>query len=138
MVNLTDITLEGISSFCNDAPDAVVPDLSANMHHLQSVIIRKGVSPVRHNEEELAKKWLPPLLNNNPSLKILNLGGIPMTDDDLILCSRFKCLTKFTVARLDSTVMAVMSMWRGSSQHSLRSITFTGNEDDCGGVVATI
>jgi hypothetical protein len=117
--------------FRGDGSCNQVPDLFANMHKLERVSIScsdRG-EPLIFPE---AKSWPSSLFANNPHLREVILIGIPVTDDDLLLCSELVNLSKMQM-RCDQdagfTITGIRSLLRGASRSKIAYFSLTAGED---------
>jgi hypothetical protein len=116
MVNLTDLKLELQFGY---TPGAEFPDIFKDMHQLVSVSLQTDGEIA---EDCMIRKWVQPLLHNNPHLEKVKLNGIPVTDDDLTLCSKLSNLQHLLVTCGGFSISGVRAFMWGSSRNVIRKL----------------
>jgi hypothetical protein len=116
MMNLTELKLE-LRFGCKSG--AEFPDLLSAMHQLVSVSIQ--TIALKSGQKCLIQKWLLPLLQNNAGLQSLELRGIPLHNEDLVLCSQLN-LQHLHAYSERFTVTGVLTFLRGSSRNVIREL----------------
>jgi hypothetical protein len=111
-----------------DPPHHPVSDLFANMHLLKDVTIIIGRSFHKPDLFLPAATWASSLFTNNPGLRDLQLRGIPVTDNDLTVCSRLTNLHKVNLGKDKDhgfTVTGILSLLRGGSCNIIANLSLT-------------
>jgi hypothetical protein len=128
MENMTSLFLQ---IKCNPPQDPV-PDLFANMHRLKKVSISIGPSSDEPGRFLPAQGWASSLFTKNHNLSDLFLRGIPVTDEDLVLCSRLRNLTKVNLGNNEDhgfTVTGIIALLRGASRTRIAEFFFTMDQN---------
>jgi hypothetical protein len=109
-----------------------VPDLFANLHNLDNVTVHVCL-PFDHPARVFpAATWASSLFTNNRNLRAVELRGIQVTDEDLVLCSKLKKLSKVNLG-IDKnhgfTVSGIMALLRGASRSQISKVSLTSDQN---------
>jgi hypothetical protein len=150
MINLTHVNLVFSQGSTGDYCKDRVVDPFMNMHHLQEVCIRFDGRYVTRDPSEvpkqytiwptmityihgffpLAKTWSSSLFIGNPDLRSVTLHGIPVSDEDLSLCSRLTHLKKLSLGYnliQGFTIAGIRTLLRGAPRHTITEFTLIGD-----------
>jgi hypothetical protein len=106
-------------------PDHLI-DPFMNLHGLKDVSIYLPDGTLMQ-----AKSWASSLFRNNPQLIHVELSGIPVTDEDLLLCSQLSDLYTFKLVfdrHLVITITGILNLLRGKSRHEISECGMTVNQ----------
>jgi hypothetical protein len=129
MRNLTDLWLQIVMG----TNSGMLPDLFAKLYNLEKVMIlvynsnenkAAGIQPAKH--------WASSLFSNCLNLREIELPGVPISDDDLLLASKLTKLSKITLGNNVThgfTINGIMSLLRGASRDKITAFTIQAEEE---------